>query len=242
VELFAEGESVRGIHILCSGHIKLTINSADGKTLILRIASPGEVLGLHNCISGLAHDMSAITVQPSQLTFVRRADVLRFLQEHGDACYQAAEQLSRTCHTVLDLIRSLGLSQSVEEKLACLLLEFASEGEDTAEGVRVELGLTHEEMGEMIGTSRETVTRVLSRFRRRQLAKLSRSTLLIQNKQELERMVGLVLPAASLTPVASLNHRHVPEIAIRSQHRSRAGFDAMGSPYRVLTKMSQRPS
>jgi CRP/FNR family cyclic AMP-dependent transcriptional regulator len=87
------------------------------------------------------------------------------------------------------MIRSLGLSHSVGEKLARLLLEWASDGEQTREGIRIKISLTHEEIAQLIGTSRETVTRVLSEFREKKFAQLHGSTLMIQNKLELERMI-----------------------------------------------------
>ena len=88
------------------------------------------------------------------------------------------------------MIRSLGLSHSVSEKLARLLLEWAVDGEVTKQGIRIKVSLTHEEMAQLIGTSRETVTRVLGEFRDKELAHLQGSTLIIRNKAGLERLVG----------------------------------------------------
>ena len=87
------------------------------------------------------------------------------------------------------MIRSLGLSHSVSEKLARLLLEWSSDGDVTKEGIRIKVALTHEEIAQLIGTSRETVTRVLAEFREKQLAQLRGSTLMILNKPALERMI-----------------------------------------------------
>ena len=89
-------------------------------------------------------------------------------------------------------IRSLGLSHSAGEKLACFLLELSTEDEQTAEGIRAKMGLTHEEIAQIIGTSRETVTRLLAEFKRKTFATLKGSTLLIHNKPELEKL-GRVL-------------------------------------------------
>ena len=88
------------------------------------------------------------------------------------------------------MIRAIGLSHSASEKLARMLLELASEGEATKEGIRVKLALTHEEIAQVIGTSRETVTRLLGSFRKKQMASLRGSTLLIRNKAGLEKLVG----------------------------------------------------
>ena len=87
------------------------------------------------------------------------------------------------------MIRSLGLSHSVAEKLARLLLEWSSDGDATKEGIRIKVSLTHEEIAQLIGTSRETVTRVLGEFRQKKLAQLRGSTLVILDKPALERML-----------------------------------------------------
>ena len=188
--LFVEGQNPRGIYMLCKGRVKLSTTSADGKTLILKIAQPGEVLGLHATVSSTPYEITAETGQPSQLNFIKREDFMKFLQVHGDACLKAAQHLSRDCQTAYQQIRSLGLSHSAPERLARLLLEW-SHG-DTADltGERVKVALTHEEIAQIIGTSRETVTRTLADFRKKQIAVLKGSTLMIKNKPALERLVG----------------------------------------------------
>jgi CRP/FNR family transcriptional regulator, cyclic AMP receptor protein len=188
--LFVEGQDPRGAYIVCSGRVKLSTTSRDGKTLILRIAQAGEVLGLHATVSGDPYELTAETLQPCQLDFIKRNDFQQFLQTHGDACLNAAQHLSQNCQDAYEMIRSLGLSHSVSEKLARLLLEWASDGEATKEGIRIKVALTHEEIAQLIGTSRETVTRVLGEFREHHLAELRGSTLLIQNKAGLEKLVG----------------------------------------------------
>jgi CRP/FNR family cyclic AMP-dependent transcriptional regulator len=187
--LFVEGQAPRGVYLICSGRIKLSTTSRDGKTLILRIAEQGEVLGLHATVSGKPYELTAETLQPCQLDFIRREDFLRFLQHHADACLNAAQHLSKNCQSAYEMIRSLGLSHSVSEKLARLLLEWSTDGDVTKEGIRIKVSLTHEEIAQLIGTSRETVTRTLGEFRQKKLAQLRGSTLVILNKPALEQMV-----------------------------------------------------
>lgn len=189
--LFVEGQAPRGIFVLCKGRVKLSICSTDGKTLILKIAEPGEVLGLSATVSGKAYELTAETIDPCQVNFVKREDFLRFLHEHSDACFRVAEQLSDKYNTACHEIRALGLSHSAAEKLAKLLLEWSSRnGEAAKTEPRVKLALTHEEIAQIIGTSRETVTRTLADFRKKQIAVLKGSTLMIRNKPALERLVG----------------------------------------------------
>ena len=187
--LFVEGQAPRGIYMLCKGSVKMSTTSVEGKTLILKIAHPGEVLGLHATVSGTPYQITAETGQPCQLNFVKREDFLRFVQKHGDACLQAAQHLSKDCQSAYQQIRTLGLSHSAPERVARLLLEW-SIGVTSLDAIKVKLSLTHEEMAQVIGTSRETVTRVLAQFRKKNLATLTGSTLTIYNKPALERLAG----------------------------------------------------
>lgn len=189
--VFLEGQDARGVYILCQGRAKLITTNADGKSFILKIVGPGEILGLHSTMTGKPHEVTVETLQPSQLTFVRRDDFLRFLNEHGDACLSAAQHLARDCQSAYDVIRSIGLSHSVQEKLARLLLQWSSDGRVVDGAIRLKLALTHEEMGQLIGTSRETVTRTLSEFKKHHLLELTGSTLVIRNKAALEKMVAV---------------------------------------------------
>src|SRR5215472_4925135 len=163
--LFMEGEPARGVYIVCQGRVKLLTTNSDGKTLIFKIAKPGDILGLNPAISGTPHEITAETLQPAQLAYVSREDFLKFIKEHGDACLQVAQHLGRDCHSAYEVIRSIGLSNSVEEKLARFLVEWSTGAPVTNGGVRVKLALTHEEIAQLIGCSRESVSRSFCEFR-----------------------------------------------------------------------------
>jgi len=188
--LFVEGQAPRGVFILCRGRVKLSICSSDGKTLILKIAEAGEVLGLSASVSGKPYELTAETLDPCQVNFVKREDFLRFLREHNDVCLRVAEQLSEKYNTACHEIRSLGLSHSAAEKLAKLLLEWSLKNGGARQPERMKLTLTHEEIAQMIGTSRETVTRLFADFKKRQLIQLKGSTLVIRNRSALENLVS----------------------------------------------------
>jgi CRP/FNR family cyclic AMP-dependent transcriptional regulator len=135
-------------------------------------------------------EVTAETMHPCQVAFVRRDDFLRFLIQHPEAYPVVARQLGSHYQTACDQLRTVGLSISAPEKLAKLLLEFAVGGEETKEGTRIKLPLTHEEIAEFIGTTRETVTRTLSEFKSQNLVVLQGSTLLIHDRAALQNLVA----------------------------------------------------
>lgn len=188
--IFVEGQVPRGVYVLCQGRMKLTTTNRDGKTLIMRIVQPGEILGLQSMVTGKPYELTVETLQPCQLAFVNRADFLRFLKEHADACLLVAQQLSNECQSAYEMVRSIGLSHSVSEKLARLLLQWANDGRVTEGSIRLKISLTHEEMAQLIGTTRETVTRTLGELKKRRILELTGSTLLIRDRGALQGMVG----------------------------------------------------
>ena len=194
--LFVEGEPTNGIYMLCQGKVKLSTHSADGKALILRISEPGEVLGLSSTIAGQPHVATAEVIENCQINFVRKQDLLRFIREYADAGLNALKQLSENYHQAYTQVCSLGLSSSVADKLAKLLMNWCSEKalatntKLNGSPIRLKLSYSHEEIAEMIGTSRETVTRMLKDFRERGLITLKGADLVIPNYGNLERTLG----------------------------------------------------
>jgi CRP/FNR family transcriptional regulator len=183
--LFAEGQPSRGIFILCKGRVKLSLCSMGGKILIRRIAAAGEVIGLSATTCGKLHEWTAEAIDPCQTNFVRREDLLRLLCEHNEIGYRLAERLSDKYNTSIREIRLLALSRSVGDRLAKLLLKLSTlDSEAKNPCLRVEM-LTQEEMAQMIGTSRETVTRLLAELKKKKIVAIKGSTLVILNKEAL---------------------------------------------------------
>jgi CRP/FNR family transcriptional regulator, cyclic AMP receptor protein len=179
--LFLEGQAPRGIYVLCKGRVKLSLSANDGKTLILKLAEPGEVLGLSATVAGKPYELSAETMDTCQVNFVKRDDFLRFLKLHVEVCFRAAEQLSKKYNNTCYELRSLGLSHSASERLAKLLLEWNSMHGKASKNGSINMSLTHEEMAQMIGTSRETVTRLFADFKQRHILEGAGSTLSIKD-------------------------------------------------------------
>jgi len=189
--LFVEGQPPRGIFVLCQGTAKLSVCVKDGTTRIVKLSEPGEVLGLSATVSGWPYALTAETMGPCQVNFVKRDDFLRFLRQFPQACFKAVEGLNEKYNAAWQVVRSLGLSHSAEEKLAKLLVEWGSKNNEwDKQEPRIRLAITHEEIAQMIGSSRETVTRAFADLRRRQIALVRGATLVIRNKAALKRMAA----------------------------------------------------
>jgi CRP/FNR family cyclic AMP-dependent transcriptional regulator len=190
--LFVEGQTPRGAYVLCSGRVKLSTTSRDGKVLILRMADAGELLGLSAVISGEPYLITAETAGPCHVNFIERETFLKLMEKNGEIGLRSAQVLSRDFQAMYRDVHDLVLARSSAGKLARLLLSWSPGALPKANRaeVRIRSSLTHEEMAQMIGSSRETVTRLLSDLRRKELIRLEGSTLVIRNRPALEALAA----------------------------------------------------
>jgi len=116
--LFREGQAARGVFILCEGRAKLSVCSESGKRLILRIAVPGEVLGMSAALTGSDYEVTAELLDNAQLVLVKRKNLLQFLRDHREACLHVVTLLSQDLHVAYDRVRSVGLGRSRKQRTA----------------------------------------------------------------------------------------------------------------------------
>ncbi len=187
--LFIEGQQPRGVFVLCAGKVKLSTSSREGKTIITKISDSGDILGLNAVISSRPYEVTAEMMEPGQANFIPRDSFLLMLKDSPEVAVKVAQQLSRNYYTAYEEIRTLGLSASPSEKFAKLLLSWSTKSAQDDGSSHVKLTLTHEEIAEIIGTTRETVSRLFSEFKRKQLMQLKGATLVIRSRFALEKIV-----------------------------------------------------
>jgi CRP/FNR family transcriptional regulator len=188
--LFAEGEAPRGVYIVRRGRVKLSVCARDGRTLILRLAGPGEALGVASTVCGRDYEVTAETQEFSEVTFIRRSDLLSAMRSQGEMALWVTQQISFDYNSTCREIRNLMLSGSASEKLARLLIGWIDPTASPQAPCKMKLGLTHEEMAQMIGTSRETVTRLMAGFKKQHLIEQAGATLVIPNRMALESLIS----------------------------------------------------
>jgi CRP/FNR family cyclic AMP-dependent transcriptional regulator len=188
VKLFDEDTPSENVFVICSGQVKLSCTSRDGRTLILKIAMPGDVLGLGAVISGTSHEVTAETIEPTQVNRIRRDEFLAFLQRNGQGSMHAAKALSEEYKSAFFDARRLALSGSAAGRLAGVLLGWGRAASCKGGEMRFTMALTHEELANLAGISRETVTRVLGRFRREKLIHMSGSAMVLLAPEKLEAL------------------------------------------------------
>ncbi len=183
--LMTEGQVPRGVYIMCSGRSKLSVVARDGKTIILKIAGNRQVMGTSAVISGGPSPVTVTTIELCQIKFVERDSFLRLIESDSRAALACGVMLAHEVTTSFDDVHDLLLARSSTEKLARLLLSWVSD-EPRNRDLRVATEFTHEEISQMIGSSRETVTRLLSDMKRKDLIRLEGATLVIPNRIALQ--------------------------------------------------------
>jgi CRP/FNR family transcriptional regulator len=185
VVLFTEGEPGKALVVVLEGEVRLSMNSSDGRRLSLRIARAGEIIGLSSTLSGTPYDITAETLYPSKIAVIERHEFLSFLPRHPGAYQSVTEELGRHMNSACSQLRTLGLSSSAHEKLARLLLEWSDGAQTKGSENRLRFSLTHEEIGDFIGTSRETVSRTLGDFKNHHLVAFHGSMMTIPSREAL---------------------------------------------------------
>jgi CRP/FNR family cyclic AMP-dependent transcriptional regulator len=189
--LFVEGEQARGLFVLCAGKAKLTANSPEGHSLTFRTVEPGEVLGLSSVVSDRPYPATAETLAPCQMGFIPRLEFLRFLRSNSDVSIRVARHLSMELHQAWQQSRMVALAPDTHAKLAQFLIDQAGRhGQTTGDGLRIALNMTHEEIAENIGASRESVSRILKELRNRGIIKVNGGAIVILHPVELTNLMA----------------------------------------------------
>jgi len=187
--LFSEGQAPRGVFVVRRGRVKLSVCGSDGRTLILRMADAGDLLGVASVVSGREYEATAETQEPSEVSFLRQSDLLRLMRLHGEIAFWVTQHISQDYNCTCREIRDLMLSDSASEKLARLMVGWLDNNAEAKQPSHVKMALTHEEIGQMIGTSRETVSRLFAGFKKQHLIQQNGATLVIPNRLALESLI-----------------------------------------------------
>lgn len=187
--LFAEGEPARGVYILQAGRASLSISSSEGRVIILRMAQVGDVLGLNAVLRNSTYEATVKILEPSRVTFISRAQLLELVGNSDAGTGAVIKMLSRELNQLTERTRSLLLPQTARARLAQLLLQWSNDPQGSNSRSRVIAKVfTHEEVAQMICSSRETVTRLFASMSRRNVVQITSDNILIRDCVTLEIM------------------------------------------------------
>jgi CRP/FNR family transcriptional regulator, cyclic AMP receptor protein len=186
--LFREGDECSAVFVICSGRVKVSATSREGRTFILRIAGSGDVLGMGSALQGDEYEVTAEAIEPTQVRVLRTRLFKQMVQEFADAGLGAAKALARDYRAAFDEACLIALPGSPAARLARLILDWAADAKYSGPQPSVTMPLTHEELASMTATTRETVSRTLGRFRKEKLISIRGVVLNVLQPAALERL------------------------------------------------------
>jgi len=173
------------LYVVAEGQVKVVLIGEDGREVILSVMGSGEFFGEMALIDDEPRSAHVIAMEDSSLVVLRREDFQPILAQTPAIALALLKELSRRLRRVDEKVGSLVLLD-VNGRVAQLLLELA----DEAGGERITRHLTHHTIAQMIGSSRETVSRTMRDLVDKGLIAVSRKDILIRDRAALESAAG----------------------------------------------------
>ncbi|MFO1086946.1 MAG: Crp/Fnr family transcriptional regulator [Reyranellaceae bacterium] len=182
--LFYREQPGDGLYAILSGRIAFTVESPDGRELILNVLGPGEFFGEIALLDGKGRSASAVARDPSELAFIGRADFLDFLGRRPDTMLRIIELLCARLRRATDYIED-STFLDLPARLSKSLLGLVGERDRTAKAT---IRISQEELAAMLGVSRERVNRQLSMWCDLGILEQGRGRLVVRDECALERI------------------------------------------------------
>lgn len=163
--VFYEANQPYGLYCIASGKVKVYKMDPQGHQQIVRLAGPGDLLGYRCLLGGEPYSATAETLEEAEICFVDKRTFFHVLETHPITAFHVLSLLSKDLGRAESQMVNL-VHKNIRERLAELLLVFEKRyGEKTKNGIRINLSLTREELAELIGTTQESVIRLITEFK-----------------------------------------------------------------------------
>jgi CRP/FNR family cyclic AMP-dependent transcriptional regulator len=186
--IYLPGDPGQAVFFVNGGRVKISKVTRDGKELTLAYRGPGEVFGELVMIDGGPREEMAEAMENALITELERGEFERLVQKEGLIGYRLAKTIAQRRRDVENKIEQL-IFKDVNAKLAELLLRLATEyGIEDSRGTLVSLKITHQEMANLIGSTRETVSLTLSQFKRKGLIQTDGRKVILADREGLRAL------------------------------------------------------
>ena len=183
--IYLPGDAPDTVYLLKAGRVKISRVNDEGKELILAIMDPGEVFGELEVLDSSPRDTIAEALEDISVCVMRREDFVEVLKKNPDLTYRLTKLIGFKLKKIENRIEDLVFSD-VPVRLAHLLMNLSNEfGQQEDGGIRLNVRITHQELANLIGSTRETVSATLSDFKRRGFILQDHRTIIIQDSKSL---------------------------------------------------------
>jgi len=184
--IFFEGDPGDGVYFIKAGQVKVIKTSEEGGEQILHLLGPGDIFGEVVLFDGSDFPATAQAVVDSQIGMIRNWDMDVFIRANPEVALKLLKVMSHRLRDAQIKIKNLALQDTLRRTVGMLLHLAQEHGKRTAEGIEINLPLSRQELANMVGTSRETVTRILSRLNKEGLIVLEKQKIIILDEEELQ--------------------------------------------------------
>jgi len=186
--LYLPGDPGQAVFFVHGGRVKISKVTPDGKELTLAYRGPGEIFGELVLIDGGPREEMAEATENALISELDRVEFEKIVQREGVIGYRLTKVVAQRRRDVENKIEQL-VFKDVNAKLAELLLRLATEyGIEDSRGILVALKITHQEMANLIGSTRETVSLTLSQFKRRGLIQTDGRKVILADREGLRAL------------------------------------------------------
>ena len=163
--IFFEDEPGEGLFLLKSGKVKLTKMVESGDEQILTIIKPGNIFAEVVLFGNANYPATAVALEDSELYLIRSKDMENIIRDNPSIAIKLLDVMSKRLRRAQKLVRDMGLKDTTR-RTASLLVYLAEEyGVERNNKIKIDIKLTQQELSNMIGTTRETISRVLNKFK-----------------------------------------------------------------------------
>lgn len=188
--IYLPGDPANTVYLLKKGRVKVASSASSGKEVTFEILEPGEIFGLLEVLDESPRETHAEALDDALICAIRREDFDRYLREHPDLTVKVTKLIGLRLRKIQNRVEDL-VFRDAPARLAHLLLELSkTDGAPAGGGIRLQAKLTHQEMANLIGCSRETVSTILGQFRDRRLVQIDGRSIIVLNLHGLSRLVS----------------------------------------------------
>ena len=188
--LYLTGDPSRNVYLLKRGHVKIANTAPSGKEVTFDILEPGEVFGELDAMEDAPRSTSAEALDDALICVIPRKDFDQYLAMHPNVTIKLTKLIGLRIKKIQSRVEDL-VFRDVPARLAHLLSELGkTEGVADKQGIRLKVKLTHQEMANLIGCSRETVSTTIGQFRDDGLIQMDGRTITIVNEKGLSKLLG----------------------------------------------------
>ncbi|ACK43085.1 MULTISPECIES: Crp/Fnr family transcriptional regulator [Dictyoglomus] len=187
--IFQKGDLGNFFFLICSGRVKVIIETEEGKEGILSILYPTEFFGEMSLLDGEPRSATVVALEETRVIIIERNDFLILLYKHPELALKILKTLSLRLRKANRQIETL-MFLDAPGKVARLLIDIAQErGKKINNEILIDLEFTRQELGNLIGVSRETTTRILKSFEEDGILSIERNQVIIKDVWELKRRI-----------------------------------------------------